>query len=197
MGKKDESKSDLFIAQMIDYFVIKEETKKEELKIIIKSKKYEMVIKSIRDFFINIEKKLTTLPEDIELSKMDLKDLKRILNDLKSDNIYDYQDNSPFYLVYTSFYNKKEAIDFLLKKADGDINKFEKLLKGKLDPTNRSITVKDIDDTIDCIKHFNAFKNLSNSQIITYIKQLYDEKDKNQTTIKIFESFSKKFESLN
>ena len=196
LGKKDESKSDLFIAQMIDYFVIKEKTKKEELKIIIKSKKYEMVIKSIRDFFINIEKKLTTLPEDIELSKMDLKDLKRILNDLKSDNIYDYQNNSPFYLVYTSFYNKKEAIDFLLKKADGDINKFEKLLKGKLDPTNRSITVKDIDDTIDCIKHFNAFKILSNSQIITYIKQLYDEKDKNQTTIKIFESFSKKFESI-
>jgi len=196
LGKKDESKSDLFIAQMIDYFVIEEETKKEELKIIIKSKKYEMVIKSIRDFFINIGKRLETLPDNIDLSQMDLIDLKRILNDLKSDKIYNYEDNSPFYLVYTSFYNKKEAIDFLIKKADGDINKFEKLLKGKLDPTNRSITVNDIDDTIDCIKHFNAFKNLSNSQIITYIKQLYDEKDKNRTTIKIFESFSKKFESI-
>ena len=148
---------------MIDYFVIKELTKKEELKIIIKSKKYEMVVKSIRDFFINIGKRLETLPDNIDLSQMDLIDLKRILNDLKSDKIYNYEDNSPFYLVYTSFYNKKEAIDSLLKKVDGDINKFEKLLKGKLDPTNRSITVKDIDDTIDCKKHFNAFKNLSNS----------------------------------
>ena len=137
---------------MIDYFVIKELTKKEELKIIIKSKKYEMVVKSMRDFFIYIGNRLITLPEDIELSKMDLKNLKCIS-----------KDNSPFYLVYISFYNKKEAIDSLLKKVDGDINKFEKLLKGKLDPTNRSITVKDIDDTIDCIKHFNAFKNLSNS----------------------------------
>lgn len=137
---------------MIDYFVIKELTKKEELKIIIKSKKYEMVVKSIRDFFINIVNRLITLPEDIELSKMDLKNLKCIS-----------KDNIPFYLVYIYFYNKKEAIDSLLKKVDDDINKFEKLLKGKLDPTNRSITVKDIDDTIDCIKHFNAFKNLSNS----------------------------------
>ena len=91
---------------------------------------------------------------------MDLKNLKYILNDLKPENIYDYQDNTPFYFVYISFYNKKEAIDFLLKKVDGDINKFEKLFKGKLDPTNRSITVKDIDDTIDCIKHFNDFKKI-------------------------------------
>ena len=91
---------------------------------------------------------------------MDLKNLKYILNDLKPENIYDYQDNSPFYFVYISFYNKKEAIDFLLKKVDGDINKFEKLFKGKLDPTNRSITVKGIDDTIDCIKQFKDFKKI-------------------------------------
>ena len=47
---------------MIEYFVIKEETKKEELKIIIKSKKYEMVVKSMRDFFIYIGNRLITLP---------------------------------------------------------------------------------------------------------------------------------------
>ena len=116
---------------MIDYFVIKELTKKEELKIIIKSKKYEMVVKSIRDFFINIVNRLITLPEDIELSKMDLKNLKRIS-----------KDNSLFYLVYISFYNKKEAIDSLLKKVDGDINKFEKLLKGKLDLLIEALLLK-------------------------------------------------------
>jgi len=99
-------------------------------------------------------------------------------------------------LVYTSFYKKKEAIDFLLKKGNDDIKKFEYLLKDKLDPTNRSITIKDIDDTIECIKHFQAFKNLKNQEIITYIRDLYDPKDKNITTIKIFESFSKKFESI-
>ena len=47
---------------MIEYFVIKEETKKEELKIIIKSKKYEMVVKSMRDFIIYIGNRLITLP---------------------------------------------------------------------------------------------------------------------------------------
>ena len=102
---------------MIEYFVIKELTKKEELKIIIKSKKYEMVVKSIRDFFINIVNRLITLPEDIELSKMDLKNLKYILNDLKPENIYDYQDNSPFYFVYISFYNKKRSNRLFIKKS--------------------------------------------------------------------------------
>ena len=65
-----------------------------------------------------------------------------------------------FILFIFLFITKKEAIDFLLKKVDGDINKFEKLFKGKLDPTNRSITVKGIDDTIDCIKQFKDFKKI-------------------------------------
>jgi hypothetical protein len=197
LGKKDESKSDLFIKQMIDYFDIKDDTKKEELKIIIKSKKYEMVVKSIDDFFINITgKRLALLPNNINLSEMDLKSLKRTLNKLISDKIYNYQDKSPFYKVYTSFYKKKEAIDFLLKKGKEDIKEFENSLKDKLDPTNRSISIKDINDTIECIKHFRAFKSLKNQEIINYIRDLYDPKDENITTIKIFESFSKKYESI-
>jgi len=197
LGKKDESKSDLFIKQMIEYFDIKDEKKKEELKMIIKSKKYEMVVKSIDDFFINIKgKRLALLPANIDLSKMNLTDLKRTLDKLKSDNIYDYKDNSPFYLVYTSFYKKKEAIDFLLKKGKVGIEKFEKDLKEKLDPTNRSISIKDIDDTIECILHFKNFDLLTNKQILTYIRELYDPKDKDRTNIKIFESFSTKFESI-
>ena len=62
---------------------------------------------------------------------MDLKNLKCIS-----------KDNSPFYLVYIYFYNKKEAIDSLLKKVDGDINKFEKLLKGKLDLLIEALLLK-------------------------------------------------------
>jgi len=50
LSKKEDSQSDRFINQMIDYFNIKEENKKKDLIIIIKSKKYEIVVKSIKFF---------------------------------------------------------------------------------------------------------------------------------------------------
>ena len=191
LGRKDESKSNEFIKQMVEYFNITDEKKIEELTIIIKSKKYEMVVKSIKFFFDNFSGKKITLPKDIELSEMNLKDLQRTLNDLKKANIFDYQSNSPFYSVFTSIYEKKEALDFLISKINSDTNKFINTIKDKLDPTNRSISIKDIDDTIECLCHF---KNLiffeDSSKIIDYLKELDEE------TIKKFESYSKKYPSI-
>jgi hypothetical protein len=51
LSKKEESKSDKFIEQMEDYFDVKDDSEKNNLKIMIKSKKYEMVVKSIKFFF--------------------------------------------------------------------------------------------------------------------------------------------------
>ena len=36
--------------------------------------------------------------------------------------IYDYESNSPFYKIFISLYEKKEAIDFLIEKIDSNIN---------------------------------------------------------------------------
>ena len=85
LSKKEESKSDEFIKQMENYFDKKNEETKKDLSILIKSKKYEMIVKSIKFFFENFSNKKLILPKHIELSEMDLKDLKRTLKILKDD----------------------------------------------------------------------------------------------------------------
>ena len=82
LARKDESKSNEFIKQMINFFNINDEKKIEELTIIIKSKKYEMVVKSIKFFFDNFSGKKINLPRNIELSEINLKDLKHNLKGL-------------------------------------------------------------------------------------------------------------------
>ena len=171
---------------MILYFNIEDTKTKEDLYIIIKSKIYEMDIKSIKFFFENLPNKKLILPKNIEFSEMNLKDLKRTLQRLKDDNIYDYQSNSPFYKVFTSFNEKKEAIDFLIKKINTNID----YLKDKLAPTTKSISIKDIENAIECLNHFKNLKYLNNSQIIDYIKVLDDE------AIEKFVSYSKHYQSI-
>ena len=190
LSKREDSQSDKFIKQMIDYFIINDENKRKDLIIIIKSKKYEMIVKSIK-FFIEdgLKKKLKTLPNNIELSKMNLSDLRRTLQDLKDRYIYDYEIDDPFfYEVFTSFYDKKEAIDYLLSKINAKTN-FDGL-KDKLDPTNRSISIKDIEDSTSCLNQFTELRNKDDIQIIEYLKVL--DKD----TIKKIISFSKHFPSI-
>ena len=200
LSKKEDSKSEKFISQMIDYFNINDEKKKSDLIIIIKSKKYEKIVKSIRFFLEDcLKKNLPILPKDIELSKMNLNDLSRTLNNFKSQDIYDYENDSPFYEVFTSYYDKKEAVDFLLSKIDK--NNFDKNvdkniyinfddLKKKLDPTNRSISIKDIDDATVCLNQFVQLKNKTGLEIITHIKNL------NEEVIKKLISFSKHYPSI-
>ena len=190
LSRKIESKSKTFIDQMIDYFNIKNETTINDLKMIINSKKYEMIVKSIKYFFDNFSDKRLNLPNDINLSEMNLKDLKLTLNELSRDDIYNYKVVSRYCRVFTSFYEKKEAIDFLKSKLNIDTKEFCNKLKDKLDPTNRSISIKDINDTIECLTHFKTFINSNPSDIIKYVKLLDEEQ------IKKFESFSKKYGSI-
>ena len=162
--------------------------KKNDLSIIIKSKRYEMVVKSIKFFFENFQNKQITLPKNIELSEMKLEDLKRSLKKLQKDNIYDYDSkNSYYYKVFTSFYEKKEAIDFLISKLKTGID----YLKIKLDPTTRSLSIKDIKDAIDCLQHIKELINKNNSsEIMNYLKYLDDK------TINKFVNYSKHYPSI-
>ena len=130
---------------------------------------------------------------------MNLNDLRRTLNNLKSQDIYDYENDSPFYEVFTSYYDKKEAVDFLLSKIDKnncDKNVDKNIyinfddLKKKLDPTNRSISIKDIDDATVCLNQFAQLENKNGLQIIMHIKNL------NEETIKKLISFSKHYPSI-
>ena len=150
LSKKEESKSNEFIEQTIKYSGT-ERKYEEDLIIIFKSKKYEIDIQSINFFFDNLSvKKLPNFNEQIELSKMKLKKLKETLKKYKDNKIYDYKSNNYCYKLFTSFYDKKEAIDFLMSKKDSNIDN----LKDRIDPTNRRITIKNIEDTIECLNHF-------------------------------------------
>ena len=192
LGRKSEIKSKEFIGQMIHYFKIENVQIIKDLNMIINSKKYEKIVKSIKYFFDNFFNKTLTIPDNINLSEMSLSILRNTLNELKRNDIFDYESNSNYYKVFTSIYEKKEAIDFIINKINSKINieKLENNLKDKLDPTNRSISVKDIDDTIQCLKHFTSFVDLDSSGILNNVK-LLTEKD-----IDKFVSFSKKFGSI-
>jgi hypothetical protein len=182
---------------MKEYFNIENKLVINDLKMIINSKKYEIIVKSIKYFFDNFLNKKLILPKNIDLSRMDLKILKNTLNELKKTNIYDYETNSPYYKVFISFYEKKEALDFLMrniktnkKSNDQNFTELRKKLIYKLDPTNRSISIKDINDTIKSLQIFNSIIDLDAHAIINSMQLLTKEE------IETIENFSIKFGSI-
>ena len=136
LSKKDEYIIDKFITQMIEYFEIKDKHTILDLEILIKSKKYEVIIKSIKYFFDCLNKKLV-LPTYLYLSDMNLTKIKSVLS----------------------------KIDIDLKQS----------LQYKLDPYNKNISIKDIDDTNECLLHFKSIINMKSQEILDYIKHLDED----------------------
>ena len=195
----NEKKANKLIMDMKKYFNIEDEGLIKDLNIIFKSKKIELDIKSIIYFFKNlkvengdIDKKLTSDYE--KLSEKTLEEIKKDLEKLKDDKIYDFEDdtNRNYFKLFTSLYEKNDLFEFLLSNIDKE-KEIEKL-KERLEPTNRTITIKNIDDCIKCISVFKEFKDLNDtSRIFDYIK------DKNRFTdkkIENFENFSKAYNSV-
>jgi len=73
-----------------------------------------------------------------------------------------------------------------LEKIDTNIDH----LKNKLDPTIKSISIKDIEDAIGCLNQFKNLINLNATQIIEKIKDL------NPEIIERFVSYSKHYPSI-
>ena len=195
LSRKTENKSEEFVDQMIKYFKIEDKKVIKDLKMIINSKKYEMIVKSIKYFFDiffeKFSKKNLSWPKNITLFEMNLKTLENTLKELKRAEIYDHEQNSPYYRVFTSIYAKREAIDFLIDKINLNVKNLRIKLIDKLDPTNHSISVKDIDDTIEYLTKFKEFVKFDdNNDILKCIKLLDEER------IKTIENFSKKFGSI-
>ncbi len=152
-----------------------------------------MDLKSIFFFFESInpdDKKWNkNIPKEYEnLSKMNLKTLRDTLEKLKEINIYNYEEKTSYFKLFTSLYEKKEAIYFLISKIGQDI----KYLYDRIEPTNRTILIEKIKDCEECIKIFTKFKEFkNNSELFDYIK-----KEINDEKIKLFESFSKNYSSI-
>ena len=206
---KNENRAKEFIQNFEDYYDIKNKIKDEkkyktlinELTILFKSKNYQVAINSIIFFFeyfqkdnVDWNKKLSKELNYKDLSKKDLvldfKDLRKRLKELKDNEIYDYENIKDYNKLFTCLNDKKEAIDYLFsktEKASKDIDN----LKDKIQPTDRTISIKDIEDTEECIYQINEMKKLKdNFKILNYIKSMKDK------TISKFENYSKIYSSV-
>ena len=191
----NEEEANNFIDNLKDYYKIDNTNLIDELTILFKSKKYELDINSIIFFFENYFQKdnkdwIEKLPPINYKKKWeeDFNNIKKDLNRLKENGIYDYKNIGNYNKLFTCLYDKKEAIDFLiLKSKSEDILK----LKDKIQPTDRTISIKDIIDTEKCVFAITKMKNIAdNFKIFNYIKTL-DEK-----TISQFENYSKIYSSV-
>ena len=189
----NEERVQKFITDFIKYYNINNDNLIDELTILFKSKKYELDIKSMIFFFDYFEKdneywnkKLNE--KYLDLSRYnDFNEIKIKLMELKENKIYNYQNIKKYNQLFTCLYEKREAIDFLFSKNIEDIDK----LKDRIQPINRTINIKDIIDTKNCIIGINRMKSLKdNNKIFKYIQTMNEER------IDQFENYSKIYSSI-
>ena len=182
----NEEKAQNFINTFIDFYEIKDDNLQKDLTILFKSKKYEIDINSMIFFFEYFDKENIQLNKYKDLSKKNFKDIKDTLEDLKKSGKYNYDNIQNYNKLFTCLKDKKEAIDYLFNKKEED---FE-YLENRIEPTNRTIKIKDILDTKACVFHINKMKNMDFQNRFDYIKGL------NPEIISQFLNFSKKYLSI-
>ena len=199
----NEQRAKEFIENMLSYYEIKDKKLIDELTILFKSEKYKMDINSIIFFFEYFQKdneewnkkldkekfnKLFMISmENENAPKNDFKNIKDFLIELKNNKIYDYNNIENYNKLFTCLYDKNEAIDFLFSKIDQDI----KILYDRIQPTDRTISIKDIKYTEECISACKKMKKLENNfRIFDYIKSM------NEDMISKFENYSRIYSSV-
>ena len=185
------------IEKIMAFFKIHEEFVGDEITIIVNSKKYENDINSLIYFFNNFQKDDDKWNDFFSAKYKNISEkeveLKTYLEELKEKNIYDYlnqsESNKSNYLkLCCCLYDKKQAYDFLLSQSNEGI----KILYDKIEPNSRTISYKDIEDTIRCVGFFNELKNIGdNFGILKYIQTNLDD-----DLIARFENFSQIYSSV-
>jgi len=186
----NEEKAKEFISCFIEFYGIVNEELVKDLTILFKSKKYELDINSMIFFFECFEKNkkdsnfvLSEKYKNLSKKENNLIQIKNILKELKQNNIYDYQNIKNYNKLFTCLNEKKEAIDFLFSKKEQDIDNLE----NRIEPTNRTIKIKDIKDTKVCVSHINRMKTMSEKDRFDYIKNMEPQ------VISQFINYSKKY----
>ena len=192
----NEERAQEFIKKLKDYYGIEKEEDIDELTILFKSKKYDLDINSIIFFFENFQNDNQNCNDKLSEELQNYKDLsvktfdeiKKKLNELKEKEIYDYKDIKDYNKFFTCLYNKKEAIEYLISKIGQKLEN----LKERIQPTDRRINIKDINDTEKCIHHISNMKKLNdNTEIFNYIK-----KNIKKDEISYFEKYSQIYQSI-
>ena len=191
--KDNEQKANQFIHQFLDYFNIKGNYELvSDLTLLFKSKKYEIDLKSINFFFESFNPDdlywNKIFPKEYEtLSKMSLTDMKKILTQLKQNNLYDYEDKQESLRFFRCLYDKREAIDFLKSKIGKDIS----YLYERIDPNDRTKTLEKLKNVEDCLNIVSTLRRFQgNTEIFNFIKML------RFNDIEKFEHFSQNYSSI-
>jgi len=165
-----------------------------EFSMFLNLKFYEEYVNSIFYFFNNFKKndekwENFLLKKYMNLSQIGIDSVKIYLKELKEKEIYDYKSKSNginYLAMFKCLYKKNQAYDFLLSKNPESVD----LLIDRID--GRTLTIKDIRDTSDCIGFFRELKNKKdNFEIFKYVKE--NMKDDNLNKII---NFSRKFASI-
>ena len=193
LSKKEDKAVKEFEETLENYFNIKDKNLMNELTILFKAKKYEIDINGIIFFFEYFQKdnekwnELLPKKDYQKKSENGFNHIKKDLILLQEKGIYDYKEIKPYNEIFTCLYEKSEAIDFLFKKTTDDI----KELKKKIQPTDRTIDIKDIESTEECIYDITEMKSLKdNFKIFSYIKKMPQERIDN------FKTYSKIYNSI-
>ena len=193
LSKIEEDKVRDFITTLEKYCDIKDTKLMKELTILFKAKKYEIDIKAIIFFFEYFQKynqkwnELFPKKDYQKENENDFNHIKKDLQLLQKNDIYDYELIKPYNTIFKCLYEKNEAIDFLFKKTKDDI----KELKKKIQPTDRTIDINDIISTEKCIYDITEMKKLKdNFKIFNYITNM------NQERIDNFKTYSKIYNSI-
>ena len=173
----------------------------EEFIIILNSKKYEKDLKIIFNFteyFQKIKSEISELKikcKDFFSKEKNIQSMKNVLKNLKEKEIYNYLEEannnkrSNYMKMFHFFDNKSQALDFLYNHKIEDI----KHLYDKIDPNNRTISMKDISDTLNCVGIFQELKEKNDlKEMIEYLKPKMEDND----ALQWFKNYSDIYRSI-
>ena len=115
-------------------------------------------------------------------SEGNIYEMKAILNELKKEGIYDYEENikekNNCFILFNKLNFQKEALDFLAEKKVEDIEIFYDIID-KIPSDFKTLKMLDIFNVADCVNFFQELKKINGGfkDIINHIKLKLSEKD--------------------
>lgn len=136
-------------------------------------KNYEKKINSIFIFFDNFsEYNDEKWKEYLSIKYKDIskkKEKNELLEELKQKQIFNYEENQKYIEFFTCLSELKESINYLKNSSANNV----RILSEKVEPNNKRLNFKDINDTYECVGTFEKIKKcVNNFEIFEYIKKL-------------------------
>lgn len=192
---KERYKEDKTIQNELSSLISGEQQNEEEIIIMLNAKNFEKDLNSIFKFFSyfknneNLQKDLDEWTQKCTIfdNEEDTTKIRRVLDELKNEDIYDYKKNlqtkSKYIVFFNLFFENGQALAFLDEHTVQDVKPlYDKIVPGT------DITINNISDTINCIGFFQELKKTEGGlkEIIGKIKLKI-----NETNSSILEGFKR------